>query len=64
MSDAATNALLSPCTGVCELDRDGYCLGCRRTIGEIARWTSISDVERRWLMDEELPRRGLEESLS
>jgi predicted Fe-S protein YdhL (DUF1289 family) len=25
---------------------DRYCLGCRRTLGEIARWGEMSDTER------------------
>jgi predicted Fe-S protein YdhL (DUF1289 family) len=25
---------------------DRYCLGCKRTLGEIARWSEMSDVER------------------
>jgi predicted Fe-S protein YdhL (DUF1289 family) len=34
----------------------GLCEGCKRTIGEIASWSRISDAERRRIMDE-LPRR-------
>jgi len=37
----------SPCTKVCVMDADNrYCLGCRRTLGEIARWSSMPDEER------------------
>lgn len=37
----------SPCTKVCVMDADHrYCLGCRRTIDEIARWGEMTDVER------------------
>ena len=25
---------------------DRYCLGCKRTLGEIARWSEMGDVER------------------
>jgi uncharacterized protein len=25
---------------------DRYCLGCRRTLGEIARWSQMTDAER------------------
>jgi predicted Fe-S protein YdhL (DUF1289 family) len=33
------------------MDEDGrYCLGCRRTLGEIARWTEMSDAERASVM--------------
>ena len=34
----------SPCTGVCKLDSAGRnCLGCHRTIDEIAHWGQGSD---------------------
>ena len=37
----------SPCTKVCVMDADNrYCLGCKRTLGEIARWSEMSDAER------------------
>ena len=37
----------SPCTKVCVMDtEDRYCLGCQRTLGEIARWGEMSDAER------------------
>jgi predicted Fe-S protein YdhL (DUF1289 family) len=37
----------SPCTKVCAMDADNrYCLGCRRTLGEIARWGGMADAER------------------
>jgi uncharacterized protein len=37
----------SPCIGVCILDAAQVCIGCRRTIDEIARWSSMSNEERR-----------------
>jgi len=43
----------SPCVKICALDaRKGLCLGCGRTIDEIARWTAMSDFERRRVMNE------------
>jgi hypothetical protein len=43
----------SPCTKVCTLDaRSGLCLGCGRTVDEIARWTAMSDAERTRIMGE------------
>jgi len=34
---------LSPCTGVCRIDpASGWCLGCRRTLEEIADWAMLS----------------------
>ncbi len=50
--------MLSPCTGVCTLDIEGYCAGCHRTGEEIARWMSMSDVERERLMNLVLPQRA------
>jgi predicted Fe-S protein YdhL (DUF1289 family) len=41
----------SPCIKVCTMDAgSGLCLGCGRTLDEIARWSSISDPERRAIM--------------
>lgn len=38
----------SPCTGVCRLDPKGaFCLGCKRTLDEIADWTMLTDAEKR-----------------
>lgn len=43
----------SPCIKICTLDaRSGLCLGCGRTIGEIASWASLSDAERARVMGE------------
>jgi uncharacterized protein len=37
----------SPCTRVCTLDpASGLCLGCGRSLDEIARWTQMTDAER------------------
>ena len=37
----------SPCIKICTLDaRSGLCLGCGRTIDEIARWTAMRAAER------------------
>jgi len=47
----------TPCTKVCTVDpMSGLCLGCGRTLDEIARWTALTDDERARLMME-LPRR-------
>ena len=40
-------SVASPCTKVCVMDAENrYCLGCRRTLEEIARWGEMNDVER------------------
>jgi predicted Fe-S protein YdhL (DUF1289 family) len=48
---------LTPCTGVCRLDARGLCMGCLRTGDEIARWPTLNDAQKLWIMDEILPRR-------
>lgn len=44
----ALTVVPSPCRRECRLDAQGIlCLSCGRTLDEIARWGSMSDVERR-----------------
>ncbi|MGH8704105.1 MAG: DUF1289 domain-containing protein [Burkholderiales bacterium] len=39
--------IASPCNKVCVMDaQQRYCLGCGRTLDEIARWSEMSDAER------------------
>lgn len=43
--------MISPCTKVCVMDAENrYCLGCARTLGEIARWGEMTDEERAEIM--------------
>jgi uncharacterized protein len=37
----------SPCVNVCTLDAHKVCIGCGRTIEEIAIWSRLGDEERR-----------------
>jgi len=47
----------SPCIKVCQMDPvRGVCIGCCRTLDEIARWSGMSDPERVAIM-EKLPER-------
>jgi predicted Fe-S protein YdhL (DUF1289 family) len=47
----------TPCIRVCAVDgRSGLCLGCFRTLAEIARWSRLDPAERARLMIE-LPHR-------
>ena len=47
----------SPCVKICTYEPGaGLCLGCGRTLAEIAGWASFTDAERRRIMDE-LPAR-------
>ncbi len=36
----------SPCIKVCQIDLEGLCRGCGRTLNEIARWREMSNAER------------------
>jgi predicted Fe-S protein YdhL (DUF1289 family) len=37
----------SPCTSVCRMDAaTGWCLGCWRTLDEIAHWSAMDDAQR------------------
>ena len=41
-------AIETPCNKICIVDHhSGLCLGCGRTLGEIASWTAFTDGERR-----------------
>ncbi|HEX5960937.1 MAG TPA: DUF1289 domain-containing protein [Rhodanobacteraceae bacterium] len=39
------------------MDAGGLCAGCRRTLAEIARWSTMSNEERRRWIREEQPLR-------
>ena len=37
----------TPCVQVCQMDpQRGVCIGCCRTLAEIAGWSAMSDAER------------------
>ena len=41
----------TPCVAVCMIDpRTNLCLGCGRTLPEIARWPRLASAERQALM--------------
>jgi predicted Fe-S protein YdhL (DUF1289 family) len=47
----AEHTLETPCVNICLLDAGtGTCLGCGRTLAEIARWAEMTDAERRTVM--------------
>lgn len=47
----------SPCTGVCRIDEaSGWCVGCARSLAEIAAWSATPDAARRALW-KQLPAR-------
>lgn len=53
---------LTPCIGICQIDpQTRLCVGCARTLPEIAAWAGYPEDERRRIMHE-LPARRLAES--
>lgn len=54
---ASNDALLSdsPCVGICTLDADDRCVGCRRTIAEIRDWSLLPAAERDAINRRNLP---------
>ncbi|MBS0526565.1 MAG: DUF1289 domain-containing protein [Proteobacteria bacterium] len=48
----AARRVMSPCKSICIMDtRSNMCIGCKRTIDEIARWPMMDDDERRRVVD-------------
>jgi predicted Fe-S protein YdhL (DUF1289 family) len=49
--------LESPCVKICQLDHaKGVCVGCLRTLDEIARWSQMTEEQRLRIMAD-LPKR-------
>lgn len=47
----------SPCVDICDVDETcRYCIGCGRSLDEIAKWLSVSDIERQAIINQ-LPER-------
>ncbi|MEQ1881630.1 MAG: DUF1289 domain-containing protein [Burkholderiales bacterium] len=43
-----SKAVVSPCINVCQINPEtGLCLGCMRTLDEIACWLDFSDARKR-----------------
>jgi len=41
----------TPCTRICQIEpATGWCIGCGRSLQEIAGWSQFSDGERRQIM--------------
>jgi predicted Fe-S protein YdhL (DUF1289 family) len=59
----ATTEVPSPCTKVCAMDGAGrYCLGCLRTLGEIAAWGELDDNGKRAVLRAVASRRARAET--
>lgn len=54
-----TASIATPCVKVCVVDGEsGLCLGCYRTLAEVAGWARFTDDERAVLMAELSARRA------
>jgi len=52
--------IATPCIKVCVIDgASSLCLGCYRTLSEIAEWSRLSDGQRTEIMDQLPSRREL-----
>jgi predicted Fe-S protein YdhL (DUF1289 family) len=60
MIDAPPQPIATPCIKVCIVDGEsGLCLGCFRTLPEIAQWARFSDAARTEIMEALDARRSL-----
>jgi len=51
--------IATPCIQVCVIDGEsGLCLGCQRTLNEVASWARLTDAERAGIMAGLAARRG------
>jgi uncharacterized protein len=46
------STVASPCVGTCRLNAQELCVGCRRTLDEIAEWPRASEARRREILRE------------
>lgn len=58
MTAAAGAGVASPCVNVCRMEGD-YCVGCWRSLDEIACWSRASDERRRLILAAVAQRRQL-----
>ncbi|MFZ5729815.1 DUF1289 domain-containing protein [Phenylobacterium sp.] len=59
MSSAPPAPIKTPCIKVCAIDGEsGLCLGCYRTLPEVAGWAKLTPERREALMAELPGRRG------
>lgn len=59
MNAAPPKPIATPCIKVCIVDgQSGLCLGCYRTLAEIAGWARLTDEQRASIMSELASRRS------
>ena len=52
----------SPCVSLCALDINDICMGCQRSADEITRWGTMTNQQRREVL-EQLDRRARQQGL-
>ncbi len=45
------NDVASPCIKLCKLDERSMCLGCARSLEEIAGWSQMNNAEKQSVLD-------------
>jgi len=59
MADSAAQPIETPCIKVCVIDGEsGLCMGCHRTLPEVASWAKLTDAARSAIMAELAGRRS------
>ena len=49
----------SPCKKICSIDKEtGLCLGCYRTINEIALWIKLDDIKKKKIIFQTINRKN------
>jgi len=46
-----TAGIPSPCVGICIVDDARVCIGCRRSLDEIAAWSTATNEQKRRMLD-------------
>ncbi len=45
--------MITPCMNKCQIDPvSNFCIGCKRTIEEISNWISMTDEQRKKIIEE------------
>jgi len=47
----------SPCQLICTYDEDRICIGCYRSLEEVANWDGYTEEEKRKVLDNTMKRR-------
>jgi predicted Fe-S protein YdhL (DUF1289 family) len=57
--DTPRPPIATPCVQVCLIDGEsGLCIGCQRTLPEVASWSRLTDAERAQIMTQLPDRRS------